>query len=539
MPNIILELCTRDKTDEQIKQLNQDVDEFAQRGLRALAVAIEDVQNEHGNGFKLIGLLPIYDPPREDTKETIQHALELGVQVKMLTGDQLEIAKETARRLGMGDRMFVSKILKDGPPADSGFHDMNDLVLHADGFAGVYPEHKYEIVDRLQKLGHMIAMTGDGVNDAPALSKANVGVAVANASDAARAAADIVLTQPGLSVIIDAILGSRQIFQRMRNYAIYTCSITIRILVGFSVLIFAYRFDFPSFMILILAILNDGTILTISKDRVKPSQHPNCWNLSEVFISAIIYGTYLAASTIVFFTLIVRTSFFHDRFGVEQFVYNVSTNWNHPMLNSIIYLQVSTISQALIFITRSHNFFFLERPSLMLVGAFLLAQFIATIIAVYAKWTFAEIYACGWTWAAIVWIWNILWFFPLDLLKVNIFIHLTIVLFVIRKFQFVLRICFNSKRKTSTNSPSQWLNRMNSQEKSSQQDLFSRYYAPHTHHLSTAHRHRNFARLFNIKNNSSSNFKIDRQELKRFALVQVMIQKTKNQEQILPCIFIF
>ena len=121
----------------------------------------------------------------------------------MLTGDQLAIAKETGRRLGMGDNMFLSTTLKDGPPPDSDYRDVDDLVLHADGFAGVYPEHKYEIVDRLQKMGHMIAMSGDGVNDAPALSKANVGVAVADASDAARSAADIVLTEPGLSVIID------------------------------------------------------------------------------------------------------------------------------------------------------------------------------------------------------------------------------------------------------------------------------------------------------------------------------------------------
>ena len=227
MSPVILELCTRDKTDEQIKQMKNDVNELARRGLRALAVAIEDLPNGQidgkGNGFKLIGLLPINDPPRTDTKQTIERALQLGasstsssssyftqhsfdclgVKVKMLTGDQLPIAKETARRLGMNDKMFCASTLKEGPPTDSGYHDIDDLVAHADGFAEVYPEHKYEIIDRLQKLGYMVAMTGDGVNDAPALSKANVGVAVANASDAARSAADIVLTEPGLSVIID------------------------------------------------------------------------------------------------------------------------------------------------------------------------------------------------------------------------------------------------------------------------------------------------------------------------------------------------
>ena len=122
--------------------------------------------------------------------------------------------------------------------------------------------------------------------------------------------------------------------------------------------------------------------------------------------------------------MIVNTTFFHDKFGVEQFQYNFHSvkhsGWNHPMLNSIIYLQVSTISQALIFITRSHRFFFLERPSIMLIGAFLLAQLIATFLAVYATWNFASIQACGWTWAGIVWIWNLIWFFPLDILKVNL-----------------------------------------------------------------------------------------------------------------------
>ncbi|CAF5020759.1 unnamed protein product, partial [Rotaria magnacalcarata] len=174
MSHSILDLCTRNKTQEQIKQMNADVDEFARRGLRALAVAIEDVPSGEiegeGNGFELVGLLPIYDPPRSDTKETIERAIALGVKVKMITGDQLAIAKETGRRLGMGDNMYLSKTLKDGPPPESGYRDVDDLVLHADGFAGVYPEHKYEIVEKLQKLGYIIAMTGDGVNDAPALS---------------------------------------------------------------------------------------------------------------------------------------------------------------------------------------------------------------------------------------------------------------------------------------------------------------------------------------------------------------------------------
>jgi len=239
MPRVILELCTRNKTNQLIEQFQKDVDEFARRGLRSLAVAIE----EDDNGFQLIGLLPIYDPPRQDTKETIQRAIELGVKVKMVTGDQLAIAQETGRRLGIGDNMYPAKVLKDRPS------DIDDLILHADGFAGVYPEHKYEIVEKLQKMGHMIAMTGDGVNDAPALKKANVGFAVADASDAARSAADIVLTEPGLSVVVEAILSARKIFQNMRNYSVYVTSMTVNLLVGYSVLLFAFQFDFPSFMV--------------------------------------------------------------------------------------------------------------------------------------------------------------------------------------------------------------------------------------------------------------------------------------------------
>jgi len=541
MSHAILDLCTRNKTDEQIRQLNADVDEFAQRGLRALAVAIEDVPSggveDAGNGFELVGLLPIYDPPRSDTKETIERAIELGVKVKMITGDQLAIAKETGRRLGMGDNMFLSKTLKEGPPPDSGYQDVDDLVLHADGFAGVYPEHKYEIVERLQNMGHMIAMTGDGVNDAPALSKANVGVAVADASDAARSAADIVLTEPGLSVIIEAILGSRQIFQRMRNYAIYTCSITIRILVGFSVLIFAFKFDFPSFMVLILAILNDGTIMTISKDRVKPSPYPNSWNLSEIFTYAIVYGIYLAASTIAFFAVVVKTSFFQEKFGVETFSYRPLTDdnpgWNDPRLHSIIYLQVSTISQALIFITRSRTFFFLDRPSIILIIAFALAQLIATFIAVYANWGFTDIQGCGWSWAGVVWIWNIVWFFPLDWVK------------------FALRAYFDPKQKRvieetlstkpstdeqrtrrkstiaggpSTGPPSRRSTMASGEGARSRRETLAqataKYYAPQIQHLSTSHHHRNFARMLKVKGNDVPKFSIERDELRRFSLVQ-------------------
>lgn len=245
------------------------------------------------------------------------------------------------------------------------------------------------------------------MNDAPALSKANVGVAVANASDAARSAAAIVLTEPGLSVIIDAVLGSRQIFARMSSYAIYTCSVTIRIIVSFALLVFIFRYDFPPFMILIMAILNDGTIMTISKDRVEPSPQPNEWRLKQVFISAIVYGVYLSASTVVFFAIVTQTSFFQDRFGVDPVQETPASGYANPKLHSMIYLQVSSISQGLIFITRSRGFCFTERPTLLLIAAFAITQLAATLIAVYCDWHFTDISGCGWTWAGKIYVYDL------------------------------------------------------------------------------------------------------------------------------------
>ncbi|KAI5886906.1 hypothetical protein GGG16DRAFT_92608 [Schizophyllum commune] len=420
MTGIIIELCTRNKTEELENRLEADVEEFAARGLRALAVAYEELEGDdheaEGNGFELIGLLSIFDPPRDDTKQTIDDALALGVKVKMVTGDQLAIAKETGRRLGLGDHMYPAKVLKDGPAPGGKHLTLDEMIMDADGFAGVFPEHKYEIVKRLQGLGHLCAMTGDGANDAPALSRANVGIAVEGATDAARGAADIVLTEPGLSTIVHAIRGSRIIFQRMRNYSIYACAVTIRIVVCFAILAFAYKFDFPPFMVLIIALLNDGTIMTLSVDRVLPSMTPDSWDLAEIFAYAIAYGLYLTASTVALVCTIIETTFFQDKFGVSlESGYPV--DHNDRELHMIVYLQVAIISQALIFITRSHGWFFMERPSFALMGAFCIAQLISSIIAAYGDWGFTDIHGISGGWIGIVWVWNIVWFAPMDLIK--------------------------------------------------------------------------------------------------------------------------
>ncbi|CAD6266595.1 unnamed protein product [Miscanthus lutarioriparius] len=402
------------------RRVHAVIDKFAERGLRSLAVAYQEVpegrKESPGGPWHFVGLMPLFDPPRHDSAETIRRALNLGVNVKMITGDQLAIGKETGRRLGMGTNMYPSSALL-GQNKDESIAALpvDDLIEKADGFAGVFPEHKYEIMKRLQARKHICGMTGDGVNDAPALKKADIGIAVADATDAARSASDIVLTEPGLSVIISAVLTSRAIFQRMKNYTIYAVSITIRIVLGFMLLALIWKFDFPPFMVLIIAILNDGTIMTISKDRVKPSPLPDSWKLAEIFTTGVVLGGYQAMMTVIFFWAAYKTNFFPKIFHVESL--EKTTQDDFQKLASAVYLQVSTISQALIFVTRSRSWSFVERPGFLLVFAFLVAQLIATLIAVYADWAFTSIKGIGWGWAGIVWLYNIIFYFPLDIIK--------------------------------------------------------------------------------------------------------------------------
>ncbi|MBA0678311.1 hypothetical protein Goari_019665, partial [Gossypium aridum] len=448
-PEQILHLA-HNKTDIE-RRVHAVIDKFAERGLRSLAVAYQEVpdgrKESPGGPWQFIGLMPLFDPPRHDSAETIRRALNLGVNVKMITGgfllqldvvidfsgDQLAIGKETGRRLGMGTNMYPSSALL-GQDKDESIAALpvDELIEKADGFAGVFPEHKYEIVKRLQARKHICGMTGDGVNDAPALKKADIGIAVADATDAARSASDIVLTEPGLSVIISAVLTSRAIFQRMKNYTdvvtssecayfclfcgqIYAVSITIRIVLGFMLLALIWKFDFPPFMVLIIAILNDGTIMTISKDRVKPSPLPDSWKLAEIFTTGIVLGSYLAVMTVIFFWAAYKTNFFPRVFGVATL--EKTAHDDIKKLASAVYLQVSIISQALIFVTRSRSWSFVERPGLLLLAAFVIAQLIATLIAVYANWSFAAIEGIGWGWAGVIWLYNIIFYIPLDFIK--------------------------------------------------------------------------------------------------------------------------
>ena len=260
-PQVILEMSAN--AGEVKPAVEKAVNEFAARGFRSLGVARADQEGK----WQFLGVLPLFDPPREEAKATIATARQMGVKVKMVTGDQLAIARETAKKLGMGTNILDASGLGDTKHHETA--QLAESIEKADGFAQVFPEHKFHIVDVLQQRGHIVGMTGDGVNDAPALKKADCGIAVSGATDAARAAASIVLLTPGLSVIIDAIKESRKIFQRMNSYAIYRIAETLRVLLFMTLAILVFNFyPVTAVMIVMLALLNDGAILSIAYDNV-------------------------------------------------------------------------------------------------------------------------------------------------------------------------------------------------------------------------------------------------------------------------------
>ncbi|HVA09177.1 MAG TPA: plasma-membrane proton-efflux P-type ATPase [Acidimicrobiales bacterium] len=388
-PQVILELSAN---ESQVKaDVDTAVDGFAARGFRSLGVA----RAEGGGPWNFVGVLPLFDPPREDAKATIATALRMGVDVKMVTGDALAIARETAKTLGMGtdilDASGLGDVKRDETAATA------QSIDDADGFAQVFPEHKFHIVDVLQKRGHIVGMTGDGVNDAPALKKADCGIAVSDATDAARAAADIVLTTPGLSVIIDAIKESRRIFQRMNSYAIYRIAETVRVLLFVSAVILIYNF-FPvtAIQIVMLALLNDGAILSIAYDNVRYREQPEAWNMRLVLGIATVLGIVGPIAAFGLFTL-----------GDKVF------HLDHAHLQTLMYLLLSVAGHLTIFLARTRGPFWSIRPARILLLAVLGTQALATLIAVYGVF----MTPLSWGYAALVWGYALVWFLLTDRVK--------------------------------------------------------------------------------------------------------------------------
>jgi H+-transporting ATPase len=388
-PQVILALSANARAVKTA--VDKAVNEFAQRGFRSLGVA----RAEGGGAWQFLGVLPLFDPPRKDAKATIATAEQMGIKVKMVTGDAIAIAQETAKTLGMGtgilDAAGLGDVKKKATAAEA------KSIEAADGFAQVFPEHKFHIVDVLQAHGHIVAMTGDGVNDAPALKKADCGIAVSGATDAARAAASMVLMSPGLSVIIDAVKESRRIVQRMNSYAIYRISETLRVLVFVTAAIMIFNF-FPvtAIMIVLLALLNDGSILSIAYDNVHYKDQPETWNMRLVLGMASILG--LVGPIASFGLLYLGDRVFHlDRAHVQ----------------TLMYLMLSVGGSMTIFLTRTRGPFWSIPPKRILLMAVLGAEAIATLLAGFGIF----MTALSWKWVALVWGYALVWFLLTDRVK--------------------------------------------------------------------------------------------------------------------------
>lgn len=431
---VLLDLM--DLSDNESIAISRSIDLLASKGYRTLAVTRQNGEEKP----ELIGLIPLIDPPREDSAEVIHAMQDYGVKVKMVTGDNIAIAREIGAMLGLekhairadqltgksgSELMSLSRAL-----ATAVFHKLNpdvsmkearhfaegvieelvgiydtsllerqfvhihesallEMIESMDIFAEVVPEDKYALVDNLQKAGHIVGMTGDGVNDAPALKKADCGFAVSNATDAARAAADIILTAPGLSVINAAMEQARITFERMKSYTIYRVAETVRVLLFMTLAIVVFNFyPITAIMIVILALLNDVPILAIAYDNTKVQSQPVRWNMQELIIISCILGIAGVVSSFLLFFILQEM------------------HLPEPLIQSIIFVKLIIAGHTTIFVTRTEDWLWKAPfPSGILLHANFWSAVLGTLIGVYG-WGVEPI---GWTYAGYIWIYALIW----------------------------------------------------------------------------------------------------------------------------------
>ncbi|GMM30998.1 H(+)-exporting P2-type ATPase [Martiniozyma asiatica (nom. inval.)] len=370
-PLFVLKTVSEDHPipEDILEAYENKVEEFATRGFRSLGVA-----RKRGEGhWEILGIMPCMDPPRDDTAATVNEARRLGLRVKMLTGDAVGIAKETCRQLGLGDQIFDAERLGLGGGGDMAGSELFDFVENADGFAEVFPQHKYNVVEILQSRGYLVAMTGDGVNDAPSLKKADTGIAVEGASDAARSAADIVFLAPGLSAIIDALKTSRQIFHRMYSYVVYRIALSLHLELFLGLWIAILDESLNIDLIVFIAIFADVATLTIAYDNAPFAQKPVKWNLPRLWAMSIVLGIILAIGT-----WITLTTMLLPKGGIIQ---------NFGSIDGVLFLQISLTENWLIFITRAVGPFWSSAPSWQLAGAVFIVDIIATCFTLFGWWS--------------------------------------------------------------------------------------------------------------------------------------------------------
>jgi H+-transporting ATPase len=352
-------------SEEVINDYKNKVAEFASRGFRSLGVA----RRRGDSAWEIMGIMPCMDPPRYDTARTINEAKRLGLSIKMLTGDAVGIARETARQLGLGTNVYNSEKLGLGGGGDMPGSEVYDFVEAADGFAEVFPQHKYNVVEILQQRGYLVAMTGDGVNDAPSLKKADTGIAVEGASDAARSAADIVFLAPGLSAIIDALKTSRQIFHRMYAYVVYRIALSLHLEIFLGLWIIILNTSLSLELVVFIAIFADIATLAIAYDNAPYSMTPVKWNLPKLWGISTILGIVLAIGT-----WITLTTMFVNGGGIIQ---------NFGQRDEVLFLEITLTENWLIFITRANGPFWSTIPSWQLAGAIAIVDLVATFFCLF------------------------------------------------------------------------------------------------------------------------------------------------------------
>ncbi len=399
-PQVVLQMCSPDRELEE--QVTSGVDEYARKGYRTLGVA-----RSSGEGaWEFLGLLPLFDPPREDSADTIRRAEEHGIHVKMVTGDNSAIARQISSQLGLGTNIHLAdELFQEGPQPPRIPAKVARQVEAADGFAQVFPEHKFEIVEALQERGHIVSMTGDGVNDAPALKQADTGIAVSGATDAARAASALVLTAPGLSVIVKAVEHARMIFERMNSYAIYRITETIRIMffVVLSMIVFNF-YPITTIMIILLALLNDLPILAIARDNTALDPMPVRWNMRRVLSVATTLGLIGVAETFGLL-LIARMLLGLDAAHIQSF----------------IYLKLAVAGHLTLFVARARQPFLKKPyPAPVLLIAILATQAVAASIVGFGIF----VTAIPWSYVGLIWGYCLVWVFIEDWAKLHVYHHL-------------------------------------------------------------------------------------------------------------------
>ncbi len=401
-PQVVVQLAGL--AGNEVDRANQLIDDFAAKGYRTLGVARSD---DGGDNWTFLGILPLFDPPREDSRETIRQAGEHGIEVKMVTGDNTAIAREIAGQLNLGTAIQPAGELFAQATADGHLPSaVAKRIEDADGFAQVFPEHKYDIVKALQERGHLVAMTGDGVNDAPALKQADVGIAVSGATDAARAAASLVLTAPGLSTIVSAVEEARRIFERMNSYAIYRIVETIRIMFFVVLAMIAFNFyPITAIMIILLAFFNDVPIMAIAYDNTWLDPKPVRWNMHRV----------LTVSTVLGLIGVVET------FGL----FWIAHTWmglSNDAVQTFIFLKLAVAGHLTLFVARTRRPFWKRPfPSPVLLWSAIVTKVLATLFVVYPLDMITPI---SWTSVGLIWVYCIVWIFVEDVAKLAVYRHL-------------------------------------------------------------------------------------------------------------------